>query len=431
MQVKVEAKDLWYNAQWIKDTWVDAVKESGRTVPFMLRAWWTRPEVAQNVIAADYPGPMYIALKFNGEHTYSSPKPHYYNQAWLDQRPKNYELVWELTIQSDVTNFRWGDPQFVRELVRNAAISGVGLRMPTVERTFGRRRENPHTNLFAHHVTWDFAFQRHWFANKLWGRLSYNPETPDAIWAKHFVKRFGEGGNGAYQALMYSSKVLPTTTCLHWNYMNGDWQPEVCVGGWNTAEHAWMGGGVGNYREWMWREAPKKFHSVTEWIFNHTIEEKWLTIPQYVNRIAAGQEITGDEITPLEVADLLEENADRALEQIEQASPGISKGKEEFECLALDVKAVANLGKYYAEKTRGAVELMSFLRTADQSYQAKSIEHLEKAAHWWNELSLVTSSHYEFGYALGSKAKWDNYRRDVERDSRIPRQLGHHKCPIW
>jgi hypothetical protein len=181
----------------------------------------------------------------------------------------------------------------------------------------------------------------------------------------------------------------------------------------------------------MWRAPPKKFHSVLEWVFNHTIERNWLSIPRYVNRVASAQAIAEDEITPVQVADWLESYADGALGDLEQARSGITSADGEFECLALDVQAVALLGKYYAQKTRGATELMFFLRTGDESHQARAVAHLENAAKWWNELSAVTSAHYRIGYALGMEGMWENYRRDVERDIRIPKQLGDQECPVW
>jgi len=427
-------KDVPYDLQWIKDTWVESIKEAakktGGVADFLLRAWWNLPEPCQRIVAADYPGKVYVPLKFNGEHPFSSTKPHYYYDEWLSQKPRDYKIVWELTVTSDMKIFRWGDPEFVKEYVNSmGAEFSAGAKMPTAERGKGGP-DIEHSNAYGAHVTWNYLFQKHWFADMLWGRLAYNPETSEETWIKYFIKRFGAGGEDAYRALVQASRILPTTTCFHWNYMDGDWVVEFCIGGWNTAEM--RGGGVGNYREWWWRDPTKKFHSILEWIFNHTIDEEWLTIREYVNLVAAGKQVPEGKITPIDVADRLEGYSNQALKNIEKAASRVTEGKEEFECLELDVKAVAYLGLYYAEKTRGATELMFFLRKGEDEHQEKAIQHLWKAAKWWSKLCDTASPHYANAIAHGQyPARWENYKGDVERDISVARQLGYNTCPIW
>ncbi len=427
--------DVPYDLQWINETWVagiqEAAKKTGKLVDFHLRAWWSFPEPHQRIVAAQYPGKMYVPLKFNGEHPYSSPKPHYFHPEWLSQNPRDYEIIWELTVQCDVSSFRWGDPEFVRSCVRNMAGEyAAGGRLPTNERDL--RHDGPdqeHAPAYANHVTWSYVFEKHWFANQLWGRLAYNPETPDEIWVKHFKRRFGRGGEHVYRAMVSASKVLPTTTSFHWNYMNGDWQPEFCVGGWNTAEG--MGNGIGNFREWMVIDPTKKFHDVVEWIFNHTIDEEWLPIREYVNLVAAGKPVPDGKVTPVAVADMLEGYGTAALTEVDNSASAATTNLSELECVTLDIKAVAYLGLYYAAKTRGATELMFFLRTGDGAHQEKAITHLETAKQWWGKLTDAASPHYPEGVALGQRTRYQNYRGDVDRDIRVARQLGHQICPNW
>src|ERR1035438_8492356 len=58
---------------WIADTYLAALKQLARPVPFILRYWQAEPEpLAAMLAAANYPGPVYLDIKFNGEHMYSS-----------------------------------------------------------------------------------------------------------------------------------------------------------------------------------------------------------------------------------------------------------------------------------------------------------------------------------------------------------------------
>jgi len=410
-------RDPWglrYNAQWIKDVYMNSIKESRRIVPFIFRAWNSDPKIAQEIIAADYPGQVYVSQKFNGEHMYSSPKQHHYKQEWLTQKPRSYELIWTL-YSNDLETFRWGDPEFVRDALLNCKVTGaVGFKQRAIgEAVFGI--DLMHSEAQSAHISWRYLFEKNWFREMLWGRLGYNPDIPEGIWIKYFVKRYGpEAGEDVYRATMISSRILTTVTSFHWNYMDGDWFPEFCVGGWSTERQ---------YREYYRREPPDKFHSVIEWIFNHTIDETLLNIPQYVDKMLRGESLEG-KTSPLELASRLEEYARQTLQHSEKAAEKISRGKQEFRCVHLDLKALAYLGNYYAEKIKGATELMFFLRTWDTNHQELATDHLRRAAEWWEKLIEVASGHYAkpriFWYVFG----WDKCREGVARDIDIPRQLG-------
>jgi len=409
-------KDLRYNAQWVKDTYIAAIRESDRNVSLLFRAWYADPEITQEVIASDYPAPVYISQKYNGEHMYSSTTPHDYKEKWITQKPRSYKLFWHLR-NDDLYIFRWGDPQFVRETIKNCkADYSVGYFQGSEDIVLGLDLQ--HSEIKEH------LFEKHWFREMLWGRLGYNPAIPEEFWVKMFKKRFGsEVGEDVYRALVSASKIIPTTTCFHWNYMDGDWYPEFCLGGWNTG---------GNYREY--KGEGSKFHSILEWIFNHTLEEKWLTIPDYVNRVVSVGEVSEGEIAPIDVADKLYKYSEETLGLVCNVKKKAASINVELECTLLDLEALAYLGHYYAEKTRGATELMFFLRTGDKAHQAKSIEHLSKALEWWDKLMDVTSSHYATSHLLhaswmGAHTKpedfhWYRHRKDVLRDIEVAKQLG-------
>jgi len=410
----------WRNAEWIEKTYFAGIKESGRIVPFMLEAWYTRPDVVDEVLAKDYPAEFTCFKYFNGEHTYALPSPHFYDEEWLTLENRRYKLIWELR-QADIFVFRWGDIGFVREMMLNCKPHSVGI-MHLDDMCFRPDRE--HSEESKAHVDWQYVFEKRWFHMMLMGRLAYDPNIPESLWIKHFTKRFGEeAGKNIYRALVVSSKILPTVTSFHWNYMDGDWQPEYCTGNWNTGE---------NYRESFlgWRWEGSKFHSVLEWIFNHTIESTWLNIPQYVDRVLKGRPINKWEKTPLNVAEDLDSYGRETIELLEKAS--MEKVSREFECTYLDLKALALLGEYYAEKTRGATELMFFLRTGDENHQAAAIRHLKDAEKLWKKLVDVASKHYANPAHFSTQAgvRWDKHAKDVERDIEIAYQLGYSQPMI-
>jgi len=58
------------------------------------------------------------------------------------------------------------------------------------------------------HVNWKYAYERHWLYFKEWGRLLYDHETSDAVFANAFDQRF----SGNFGAEMIEAYKLSTRT---------------------------------------------------------------------------------------------------------------------------------------------------------------------------------------------------------------------------
>ncbi len=53
-----------------------------------------------------YPGTVYLDIKYNGEHMYSSPRPHIVDTGWLSRERRPFRLVPHLR-NDDLVYFRW------------------------------------------------------------------------------------------------------------------------------------------------------------------------------------------------------------------------------------------------------------------------------------------------------------------------------------
>ncbi len=298
---RMPSDDYDWREQWIRDTFIAGIKDSGRkNVPLLHRYWWASPDSIQRLIAADHDGPIYVSVKFNGEHMYTDTRPHFLDPDWIDfpdyrkyltsrrqpeepirgvvshlawipKKPYPYRIVWHLR-NDTIHTYRWGDPDFVREVVKNCKQDwSVGYLMGE-ERT-QRGIDDELTEQARRHQTWKYHHERHWFRFLLWGRLGYDPTIPDAHWIRIFEKRYGEAiGKDLFIATQQASKIIPLVSRFHFNYMNGDWAPEWCAGRWNT--------GFGRGRNY--RDGRDDFHDIIEFIFNHTIDDRILDIPEHV-----------------------------------------------------------------------------------------------------------------------------------------------------
>ena len=389
---------------WVADTYFAAIREIGRPVPFILRYWQAEPDALAAMLERVKPaGPVYLDIKFNGEHMYSSTKPHVQDPRWVAFAGKRYRLLWHLR-NDDVFILRWGDPDFARDTVRSMAgptsagfIEGSELDVPGTDRI--------HTAAAKAHVDWQYKFEKHWFRYMLWGRTGYSLNEPEGTWRAHFVHRFGKAGAEVYEATKQAGKIVPLMTSYHWNYMNGDWYPEGSIGSWNTSHEQPRV----NYRR------ATMYHDIRTYIFNNTIDDSLANIPQWV----AGAKTAG----PIEVAARLEGYGQRALDLVAKAKGQVERGQKEFACTDADLQAYGNLGIYYAEKLRGAALLARFLFRAQESDRRESIAHLERALAAWRGVVAATENHYiPHEVWLFGQFDWKRYTPDVEHDIQIARE---------
>ena len=389
---------------WVADTYFVALRELKRTAPFILRYWQAEPQETVEMLASvHYPGPVYLDIKFNGEHMYSSTRPHVLDHRWMDLAHGRYRLLWHLR-NDDMFILRWGDPDFAREVVRNISgpdsagfVEGSELDVPGVDRI--------HTAAARTHLDWQYKFEKHWFRYMLWGRLGYFAAEPDETWRAHFRRRFGAAGEDTYEALHQAGKIVPLITSYHWNYMNGDWYPEGSIGSWNTSYEQLRV----NYRR------AAMYHDIRTYIFNNTIDPELADVPEFL----AGSKATG----PLEVAARLEKSGNRAIEMIRRARAHVERGEKEFACTDLDMQAAGNLGIYYGEKLEGAAHLARFLFGAGEAERREAVMHLERALEAWRGVVAATENHYvPHEVWLFGQFDWKRYLPDVEGDIRIARE---------
>ncbi len=424
---RMPSEDYDWREQWIKDTFVAGVKDAGRVVPLLHRYWYAAPDSIQRIICADYPGEVYVEIKYNGEHMYSGLRNHFLDPDWIDfpdymkylsrdpQKAernvmdhlqwinlpgRTYKIMWHLR-NDCVFLFRWGDPAFVRSVIENSHPEySVGFLMG--EESVRPGPDTSHTEKAQPHQTWQYEWERHWFRFLLWGRLSYDPSIPEDRWRGLFRARFGADGDDLYTAYARSSFVIPATTRFHFNYMNGDWQPEWCWGLWNTG----FGRGY-NYRD------RQGFHNVIEFVFNHTIEDALLDIPEYVGMLLRGETPPAGVLTPLQVADQLEAASKETAEAVARVrARGAPRG--EAECYCEEFAATAALGLYYAEKIRAATDLMRFFAAGDPNHRQSAVARLQAARDAWMRFVALSAPHYR--KASSPPQGCQRTVRDVERD---------------
>ena len=295
-------------------------------------------------------------------------------------------MLWHLR-NDTIHTYRWGDPDFVREVVRNCKQDWSAGYLMGEERT-QPGVDDELTDEAKRHQTWTYHHERHWFRFMLWGRLGYDPTVPDSRWIALFEHRYGKAvGKDLFVAMQQASKIIPLVSRFHFNYMNGDWAPEWCAGSWNT--------GFGRGRNY--RDGRDDFHDIIEFIFNHTIDDRILDIPEWVgHRWVAnrgGEDLGKNEVPPGAVVRELTE-ATQAVHRHVANARAAAKLHGEAATLAGDCDALYGLGSYYLFKIVGAELLTAFFATGDHTLRYKAAEALGHATVMWEKLAADGGSPY-------------------------------------
>ena len=104
------------------------------------------------------------------------------------------------------------------------------------------------------------------------------------------------------------------------------------------------------------------------------------SIPDYVKMVVEG-DVT-ELKTPLEVVQMLHNYSDNALQLQAELTANGEIGKE-LKATLHDIKTMAYMGKYYANKIDGATQLALYRGTGEKHYQEKAVAHLLTAKECW------------------------------------------------
>src|SRR4028119_78462 len=105
---------------------------------------------------------------------------------------------------------RWGVPGFIREHIATNTQSYVGGYFVGSE---GYIPAKDYFTKIASPVDWKYAFQRQWLFYKLWGRLLYNPATPNEVFRAEFIQRYGKKSQSLLDAYAHAGTVPLRLAC--------------------------------------------------------------------------------------------------------------------------------------------------------------------------------------------------------------------------
>ena len=143
--------------------------------------------------------------------------------ADLLRYPQRYKVHWRLWNGGTTRLLLWGDPDYVRRFAETARLyDGDSFEINEMLATWmlGEPHDTrPQALLDPKYRYYDYEFQRYWHYYQVWGRVSYNPDTPAEVWGREFDHRFGpQAGPALMKSLHLASWVLPRIVAASYRY---------------------------------------------------------------------------------------------------------------------------------------------------------------------------------------------------------------------
>jgi hypothetical protein len=215
------------------------------------------------------------------------------------------------------------------------------------------------------------VIEKMWYNFLLWGRLSYDPTLPNSRFQAILGERFPEvPSRNLLEGWASVSKILPLVTRFYWGSLDFKWYPEAC----------WSKDGFSTVQDFI---TPKYLPMNAA---QDGDSPRLMSVKDFVNGVA-----TDGRLTPLQAADLIEQHAEAGLRSVHGLD---AAGNKELRFTLGDIRAMAWLGRYYAEKIRGAVDLCRYQRKGNAGDRQNAGAHLRTASAHWSRYAALWSSQY-------------------------------------
>jgi len=323
-----------------------------------------------------FDGPIWVEMKFNWSHGHSTPKlvkvhGGKLGDTYFKPTPTNYKIVWQVR-NEDFFALRWGVPDFIRQHIElNGHQDYVGGYF------IGSETYIPALDYFTAlpHPQWRWAFERQWLFYKLWGRLLYDPATPDAEFQAEFTRRYGAKAKDLLQAYSLASNTQMQLA----SQFDSRWDFTLYGEGFLALQ-----GEV------------TKYIGVEALIHQPPMDPEYLSVEEFVRAIRDGRVNRppgSPTIVPTDLADSLERQCREALRLVEKIDAG---GDTALKYEIADVRTWAYLGLHFAEQLRGAVDLEKLrLLGGQEIFHPSAVAHLQKALDYWDAVIRITRPLYK------------------------------------
>jgi len=298
--------------------------------------------------------------------------------ADLLRYPQRYKVHWQLWSGGTARLLLWGDPNYVRRFGESVHLYGgdsFDVNEPLATWMLGEPHDAPVKPILApRYRSFDYEFERYWHFFQLWGRVSYNPDTPAETWTHEFERRFGAAGRHAMEALHLASAVLPRIVAAAYRY---DLFPTTR--GWAEMMRQ---GDLPRYAELEGSDI-----------------EQFLSPRDAARAIMEGIETSRRH--PAETSRFLARLSDEILAHTARAETAAGKPAGELAVILADARILAALARYHAERLQAAVDYNLYKLAGDLFSFDEALAGEKRAVAAWERIVAAAGDVYSEDLPFG------------------------------
>jgi len=351
-------------------------QQPDRKIRFIFRRHVTEHPDVTNAFKDYSGGKLDTSIKYAVAHIYSSRRPQEWEKRIVEEGWLGNFKVWLNLRNDDIFMHRWA-----REFIaRNPEMSGK------------------------------LEIDKHWYRFRLWGQLAYNPALGRDYWEAVLKHRFpGIDARLLYDAWESTSEIIPQLNRSVWAATDGDFSAEGCM----------QRSGFLAVNDYHFARNPMVLTRI-----DNAPDPQCISVTEWAKAFLAGKKLKG--ITPLQVADNLDKYAATAQAALPALRKNVGDNVELKETLN-DIESMAYLGRYYADKMRGAAKLAVFRESdhQDKQYIDQAVAHLKDAVDEWKAYSAILSSQYKTSLLARTHfLDWNRTLKEVEKEVVTVQQEG-------
>jgi len=306
----------------------------------------------------------------------------------------------------------WGDPKLAGgygNLSTFCGSLGVELCEPlSFKGRMGTGIKGGRYNYLSKKLQTKYDWQKYEYTYRIWGRLTFNPNTSADNYLRYMNKHFGKFGTDISIALSNASRILPLITLAHGvSASNNSYWPEIYenMSIVHKAPHLPYSYDL---------QKPSRFGMST------SCDPQLFMSPKELADKLIKKEII-DRYSPLTIANWLENFSNKAFQRLKKIKLEINKTKNNiFTRFYVDIVIQASIGKFFAYKFRSAVFWEFFLLSNNLRIGKKALMSYNKARNAWKIASDISRNIYlpdlTYGPQSWLRGRWDDRLPAIEED---------------
>ncbi len=364
--MKASAPDMQYElrAKGVPNDLADYGLKLGLKIRLNTKYW------AEEVGLPFHPTHIQALNQFERRHGYSD----------MLKYPQNYKLHWTLWTSGTTRILVWGDPDYVRRFAATTHLGGAqGFEVmePLATKMAGYPHDmKPFDLLSPSYRYYDYEFERYWHFYQVFGRVSYNPDTPSEEWDHQFVARVGAGAAPyVEQGVHRASQILPhiVAYCL----------PPLLFS---------------TTRGWPERQRQGDLLDYAKATPSDT--EQFESLQDAADDILLGR--SSAKVTPMETSKWFARASGDVRRLVAQAEQHVGPHpSKEFVSTIVDLKILSDLAEYHSRRIPAGLSMALYEKTHDLDALDDAILHEQEATNAWAGIVRDAGDVYNFDMKMG------------------------------